>query len=69
MIPYIEEILSAFDKAEPNAPGVKTTAAPENLFKIDGDCQKLMSMKAVQFHNIVAKTLYATKRARPDTQD
>ena len=23
--------------------------------------------KSVQFHNLVAKTLYATKRARPDT--
>ena len=40
---------------------------PENLFKIDEDCEKLQPKKAVEFHNLVAKTLYATKRARPDT--
>ena len=67
MIPYIDEILNAFDKADPNAKGVKSSAAPDNLFKIDDDCEKLSQAKAVQFHNIVAKTLYATKRARPDT--
>jgi hypothetical protein len=67
MIPYIDEILNAFDKADPTAKGVKQSAAPDNLFKIDEDCEKLMPARAVQFHNIVAKTLYATKRARPDT--
>ena len=67
MIPYIDEILNAFDKADPNAKGIKSSAALDNLFKIDDDCEKLSQAKAVQFHNIVAKTLYATKRARPDT--
>ena len=67
MFDYIEEILTAFDKAEPKGTGTKTSAAPENLFTIDGDCKKLNQDKAVQFHNLVAKTLYATKRARPDT--
>ena len=67
MYDYIDEILAAFDKAEPNARGTKASAAPENLFKVDADCVKLETSKAVQFHNLVAKTLYATKRARPDT--
>jgi hypothetical protein len=67
MFPYIEEILSAFDKADPKASGTKTSAAPDNLFKTDDDCEKLSPSRAVQFHNLVAKTLYATKRARPDT--
>ncbi len=31
------------------------------------DCEKLDSQKAKIFHNLVAKTLYTTKRARPDT--
>jgi hypothetical protein len=67
MIDYVQEIINAFDKAEPNGGGTKTSAAPSSLFKIDEDCEKLDEKKATVFHNLVAKTLYATKRARPDT--
>ena len=85
MIDYIDEILTAFDKADPKGGGTKKTAAPENLFKVNEDCEKLgeyqpdnlftvnedceklKPKRAVEFHNLVAKTLYATKRARPDT--
>jgi len=73
MTDYIDEILTAFAKAEGNGSGeqskkTKSSAAPENLFKVDEDCEKKLSQsKAVEFHNLVAKTLYATKRARPDT--
>jgi hypothetical protein len=34
---------------------------------VDENCEKLKQDKAVEFHNLVAKTLYSTKRARPDT--
>jgi hypothetical protein len=37
------------------------------LFKVDEDCEKVKQEKREQFHSIVAKTLFATKRARPDT--
>jgi hypothetical protein len=67
MFDYVNEILTAFDKAEPKGAGTKSSAAPDNLFMVNEDCNKLPSEKAVQFHNMVAKTLYATKRARPDT--
>jgi hypothetical protein len=67
MFDYVEEILAAFAEAEPTSSGTKPSAAPENLFKIDEDCEKLGPRKAKIFHNLVAKTLYATKRARPDT--
>jgi hypothetical protein len=40
---------------------------PLNLFKVNKDCEKLKLNKAAEFHNLVAKTLYATKRARLDT--
>jgi hypothetical protein len=56
-----------FDKAEPNGAGTKSSAAPSNLFTVSEDCEKISGDKAVEFHNLVAKTLYATKRARPDT--
>jgi hypothetical protein len=67
MFDYIDEILTAFDKAEPKSAGTKTTAAPDDLFKVDEDCKKLHSNKVVEFHNLVAKTLHAAKRAWPDT--
>jgi hypothetical protein len=67
MFDYVDEILNAFDKAEPKGGGTKTSAAPDSLFKVDENCEKLKQDKAVEFHNLVAKTLYSTKRARPDT--
>ena len=67
MFDYVMEIIAAYNKADPKEGGTKTSAATENLFKIDEDCKKLDDEKSQQFHNLVAKTLYATKRARPDT--
>jgi hypothetical protein len=67
MLDYVQEILDAFEKAEPKGGGTKTSAAPSNLFKVDEDCEKLNEKQAIAFHNLVAKTLDATKRARPDT--
>ena len=58
---YVDKILTAFEKAEPKGGGTKSSAAPETLFKVDEDCKKLESNKAVEFHNLVAKMLYATK--------
>lgn len=45
---------------------MKTTAAPEDLFKVDKDATKLSPEKATAFHNIVVKAIYLVKRARPD---
>jgi hypothetical protein len=57
MIDYVDKILTAFDKADPKGGSMKTSAAPDNLFKIDEDCEKLPQDKAMEFHNLVAKTL------------
>jgi hypothetical protein len=67
MFDYVDEILTAFNKAEPKGGDTKTSAAPESLFKVDENCEKLKQDKAVEFHNLVAKALYSTKRARPET--
>jgi hypothetical protein len=61
MFDYINEIINAFDKAEPKGGGTKSSAAPDDIFKIDEDHKKLPPEKAVVFHDLVAKTLYATK--------
>jgi hypothetical protein len=67
MFDYVNEIITAFGKAEPKGGGTKSSAKLESRFKVDESCKKLKQDKAVEFHNLVAKTLYATKRARPDT--
>jgi hypothetical protein len=67
MFDYVDEILTAFDKAEPRGGGTNTNAVPDSIFKVDDSFVKLDQNKAVEFHNLVAKTLYATKQARPDT--
>ena len=67
MFDYIDEILGTFDKVAPKEKGTKSSAAPSNLFTVDEDTKDLAPNQAVEFHNLVAKTLYATKRARPDT--
>ena len=54
-------------KMDPRNSGTKSSPAPENLFRVDEDCEKLSPDKAKGLHNMVAKTLYTTKRARPDT--
>ena len=67
MIDSLDKVLITFEKAEPKGGGTKTSASPENLFEVDEDCEKLPQSKTMQFHNLAANTLYATKRARPDT--
>ena len=52
---------------KPKGGGTKTSVAPDNLFKVDEDFEKLPQSKTVQFHNLVKNTLYASKQARPDT--
>ncbi len=66
MFDYINKIINAFDKAEHKGGGTKSSAAPDDLFKVDEDHEKLPPEKAVEFQNLVARTLYATKRARPN---
>jgi hypothetical protein len=65
MFDYVDEILTAFNKAELKGGGTKTSAAPDSIFRVDGNCENLKQDKAVEFHNLVAKTLYSTKRVSP----
>jgi hypothetical protein len=41
MFDYVDEILTAFDKAEPKYCDTKTSAAPASLFKVDESCENL----------------------------
>ena len=66
MFDYMEEILTAFNKAEPKGAGMKSSTALDNLFKINIDCEKLKTGKAIEFHSLIVKMLYATKCTHPD---
>ena len=37
------------------------------FFKVDEECKNLNEKRAVDFHHLVAKIIFATKRVRPDT--
>ena len=78
MTDYVSEVIEAWDKVEfevndgfiekkVRKSRNRTSAAPEDLFKIDEGAVKLAKQQATKFHNIVAKALYVSKRARPDT--
>ena len=57
MIDYIDEIIAAFDKADPRGIGINTSAVLEDLYNFDEGCENLSLNKVKVFHNIVAKTL------------
>jgi hypothetical protein len=64
---YTKEILSEADIAMAECKGIKTSAAPKDLFTVNEESPKLDKRKKELFHSLVAKILFATKRARPDT--
>jgi hypothetical protein len=64
MLDCVDEILAAFDKAEPKGGGTKTSASPDSLFKVDEDCDKLAQAKAVEFHKFLT-----TRVHEPDKDD
>ena len=74
MCNYVKEIITAWDKATTSEGFTtvkcksksKSSMAPEDLFKVDEDVEKLDSQMVTTFHNFVAKTLFVTKRAKPD---
>ena len=77
MIDYVDEIVVAYDKVLTKLSDgfsavkkklniARTSTAPDDLFVVNEDAEKLSEEGANAFHNLVAKTLYVSKRARPD---
>ena len=58
-------MLEDFHKLDPNQT-ISRTPADGHLFKVRDDQPKLDEQKAQVFHTFTAKSLFATKRARPD---
>jgi Reverse transcriptase (RNA-dependent DNA polymerase) len=64
---FLTEALAEYKRAMPISVGTKPTAGPKDLFIVDQECPKLGDRRKRLFHSLVAKLLFATKRARPDT--
>jgi hypothetical protein len=67
MFDFVDDLLRDYKKAAPEERGTKTSVAPSDLFVVDEDCEKLDVKWSKQLRHLVAKTLFATKRVRPDT--
>lgn len=65
MIDYIDRML---DEAPTDFSGVAPTPAAKHLFETSGEATKLSEKQSNIFHNIVARSLFLAKRARPDIQ-
>ena len=65
MIPYILEVFQVFNEVDLSGKVSKTPAA-DNLFCVNKDSHLLDDKYAALFHTTVAKTLFLTKRVRPD---
>jgi hypothetical protein len=77
MIDYVDEIVVAYDKVLSELTDgfsavkkkkniARTSAPPDDLFILDEDAEKHSKEGSTAFHNLVAKTLYVRKHARPD---
>ena len=66
MFDYVKEIVSQFAKFDSSVTKTALTPAAEHLFQINDDATPLPKDEATVYHNFVAKSLFLTKRARPD---
>jgi hypothetical protein len=67
MIDYVDEIVAAYGKVLSKLDGfsavkkksnpARTRAAPDDLFVVNDDAEKLSEEGSTAFHNLVAKTL------------
>ncbi len=78
MYDYAYSILEAFDSAikryddgylKVGKHRSTLSAAPDNLFVVNKDCEKLSDEVAAAFHMIVGKALYVTKAIRNPRMD
>ena len=67
MFENLKAVLETFDKIDAKSNGTKKSAVPSNLFTVQEHYKKLDKECSEQLHSIVAKVLFTTKCARPDT--
>ena len=65
MVDYVEDMIKTYPKP---LKGTSVNLSSEKLFQVDKQSPKLSQEEKEQFHTIVAKALFLSKRARPDIQ-
>jgi hypothetical protein len=76
-IDHIDEVVVAFNKALMDLSDgfnaitkkknvARTSVAPDDLFIVNKDAEKLSEEGATAFHSLIAETFYVSKHARPD---
>jgi hypothetical protein len=65
MVDYIDCMLAEIPE---DMAGESVTLAPNHLFQVNHNCEKLTEDESVLFHHNFAKLLFLCKRARPDVQ-
>ena len=65
MYDFLEDILKEVDE-KGDMKGTAATPALDKLFEVDENLEKLSPKKADYYYRIVARLLFASKRARPD---
>ena len=67
MFKQIKEIIEIFEELDPKSKGTKESAVPSNFLIVRDECPKLSEKLSVGFYRVVAKMLFTTKRAIPDS--
>ena len=67
ILEYIDEILYTFDKADLLSGFNNSSAVPDITFKVNKYYKNLNAKQSMEFHHLVAKILFATKKDRPNT--
>jgi hypothetical protein len=62
----LNDLADGFNAVTKKKNVARTSSAPDDLFIINKDTEKLSEEGATAFHDLVAKTLYVSKHARPD---
>ena len=65
MYDYIEDIIAS---APPDMRGIAPNPARSNLFSVHETSPRLSPVEADKFHSMMARLLFAAKRAQPDIQ-
>lgn len=65
MIDFIKELV---EEAPSEFGGMASTPGKKHLFEVNDQCPKLEEERSITFHHFVAKSLFLSRRARPDIQ-
>ena len=63
---YVKNMIEVFEKEHQLTERKVFSSSNHHLFDVDKESPSLDSKKAEKFHSMIAKALFASKRARPD---